>query len=291
MKQQIQKAFRRFGYEVHRVQGHGRASTKTSLLPTLAINPIWPLPRKGKELSTQQIREEFAKHDAWHYAYEFEGGLSFPRRYGKDQPPQDPNRPLQRFRHLMPPLLAAHNGSLEGKRVLDIACNSGFWSLQCALRGAQVVGFDARQENIDQANLVKRIVGLDNVEFNVLDFWDMSPQSLGGTFDVVLCLGFLNHLPYPIQALQLIKNMSRKHVLLDTMLYRSTDSAVALEWQQSDDIRHAKRYGIVAIPTENAVELILREIGVSESFEIPIVTPDAPEDYREQSRGCWLITV
>jgi tRNA (mo5U34)-methyltransferase len=290
MKQQIQKAFRRFGYEVHRVQGHGRASTKP--VPAVpAINPIWPLPRNGNELSTQRIREEFAKYDSWHYANEFEGGLSFPRRYGKDQPAQDPNRPLQRFRHLMPHLLAAQNGSLQGKRVLDIACNSGFWSMQCALRGANVVGFDARPQNIEQANLVKRVVGIDNVEFKVLDFWDMSLQSLGGAFDIVLCLGFLNHLPYPIQALQVIKNMARKHILLDTSLYQSTDSAVELQWQQTDDIRAAKRYGIVAIPTKKAVELILTEIGVAGSFEIPIVNSDVPDDYREQLRGCWLITV
>lgn len=291
MKQQIQKVFRHFGYEVHRVKVEGQPRTERPSQPVPPVNPIWPLPRNGNELSTEKIRQEFAKYDAWHYAYEFEGGLSFPRRYGKNQPAEDPNRPLQRFRHLMPHLLAAHGGSLQGMRVLDIGCNSGFWSTQCALLGAQVVGFDARPQNIEQANLVKRVAGITNLEYKVLDFWDISPESLGGTFDIVLCLGFLNHLPYPIEALRLIKSMSRKHILLDTSIYGSTDSAVILEWQQSDDIRHAKRYGIVASPSKKAVELIFREIGVAEWFEIPIVNPDTPEDYRKQYRGCWLIAV
>ena len=83
--------------------------------------------------------------------------------------------------------------------MLDIACNSGFWSLQCALLGAKVVGFDARGELVEQAKLIKAIVGADNVEFKVLDFWDMSPQALGGTFDVVLNLGILYHLPKPLR--------------------------------------------------------------------------------------------
>ena len=293
MKQQIQKVFHHFGYEIHRVQGE-RQRTEKPLPRVRTVAPvdvIWPLPRNGNELSSELIREQFAKFDAWHYAYEFEGGLSFPRRYGKDKPAEDPNRPPQRFRHLMPHLLAAHGGSFQGRRVLDIGCNSGFWSTQCALRGAQVVGFDARPQNIEAANLVKRVAGISNVEYKVLDFWSMSPESLGGVFDVVLCLGFLNHLPCSIHALRLMKSMSRKHILLDTSVHVSADPVIELQWQQSDDIRHAKRYGIVAIPSKKAVELMFKEIGVVDSFEIPIINADVPEDYRKQYRGCWLITV
>jgi 23S rRNA G2069 N7-methylase RlmK/C1962 C5-methylase RlmI len=36
----------------------------------------------------------------------------------------------------MPYVVQSQGGALEGKRVLDIACNSGFWSIQCALLGA-----------------------------------------------------------------------------------------------------------------------------------------------------------
>ena len=125
---------------------------------------------------------------------------------------------MQRFRHFMPYLVEAENGSLQGKRILDIACNSGFWSIQCALLGAEVVGFDSRPELIEQANLIKSIVGIDNVTFKILDFWDMSPQSLDGTFDIVLNLGILYHLPSPLEVLQLTKAMARmRFILLDRM--------------------------------------------------------------------------
>src|SRR5262249_43821504 len=144
----------------------------------------------------------------WHYSYEFQGGLSFPisRMHGnEDQVAMDPKRPLQRFRHFIPDLVASQGGSLRGKRVLDIACNSGFWSIQCALLGAEVVGFDARDVLIEQANLLKSIVGLDNVSFRQLDFWSMSPESLGGVFDIVLNLGILYHLPDPLEALRITR--------------------------------------------------------------------------------------
>jgi tRNA (mo5U34)-methyltransferase len=272
MKQQIQSALRQFGYEVHRVPRRGRAVGR-SAQGTAELKPIWPLPRDSNGPSTGEIQREFAKYDAWHYAYEFEGGLAFPRRYGKHQPPQDPRRPMQRFRHFMPHLVHAAGGSLRGKRVLDIACNSGFWSVQCALLGADVVGFDARNELVEQAKLIKRITGLSNVDFRVLDFWDMSPELLGGKFDVVLCLGILYHLPRLIDALRLVKEVCRGYVLLDTQLSPSLCPIAEFFWEEPDDIRDATRSGIVMIPSKSAIAMMLREVGVMESFEIPLLPP------------------
>ena len=175
--------------------------------------------------------------------------------------------------------------------MLDIACNSGFWSIQCALLGAQVVGFDSRPELIDQANLVKSIVGVHNVDYQVLDFWDMSQQTLGGTFDIVLMLGILYHLPEPIEALKLARAMARTHILLDTSVYRSHDSLVKLVWEEPFDIRAASKAGVVAGPSKGAIDLILRHIGAADWFEIPVSTADMPLDYLDGGRASWLVRV
>jgi|SRR5215469_9555061 len=299
MRQQLKKALGHFGYEIHLVRRHaqqpGSREPQASLTDRFSVNPVWPLPRDESGPSPEVIRQEFAKYEDWHYAYEFQGGLSFSRRYKQNglgsQPKLDRRRPLQRFRHFMPSLLEANHGSLKGKRVLDIASNSGFWSLQFALLGAEVVGFDARPDLIEQANLIKRIVGAKNVNFQVLDFWDMRPESLGGKFDVVLCLGILYHLPWPIDALRLVKSMSREHILVDTEVYPAPDSVVHLRWEEPNDIRNANRTGIVAAPSKRGIEMILREIGVVESFEIPLRATDMPQDYLDQRRASWLIKV
>lgn len=254
--------------------------------------PIWPLPRRAHGPSDGEVREAFARHHLWHYAYEFEGGLAFPTRHnnpGLDT--DDPARPLQRFRHFMPYLIQSQGGTLKGKRVLDIACNSGFWSIQCALLGAEVVGFDARAELIEQANLLKRLTGADSAEFRVLDFWRMSPDTLGGEFDVVLNLGFLYHVPKPVEALELTKIMARKHVLLDTAVHPSAEFAIHLKWEEPVDIRMAADEGIVALPTKPAVELMLRHLKVGGWFEIPLRTRDMPVDYLTGRRASWLVEV
>jgi SAM-dependent methyltransferase len=291
--QGIKRALGYLGLEIHRIEPFSQeSSARVPVAQPRPIDPVWPLPRRSGGPSEPEIREKFAKYDSWHYAYEFEGGLSFPARHNKPGALADaPERPLQRFRHFMPYLIQAENGSLQGKRILDIGCNSGFWSIQCALLGAEVVGFDARPELIEQAELVKSIVGVDNAAFRLLDFWDMSPQSLHGTFDIVLNLGMLYHLPSPLEALQLTKSMARRVIVLDTAVYPSNDSVIRLSWEEPFDIRAAVNSGIVAAPSKRAVDLMLRHVGVAGWYEIPVRTTEMPPDYLENRRASWLIEV
>jgi len=213
VKQGIRRTLGHFGYTIFRLKPEAGPQFKhevhSSEIAITPLHPVWPLPHGNLEISPEEIRTRFAKYGAWHYSYQFEGGLQFPVRGSDPPPPGGGHRPLQRFRHFMPYLLQALGGSLRGKRVLDIACNSGFWSIQCALLGADVVGFDARAELIEQANLIKSIVGVRNVDFRLLDFWEMSPELLGGKFDVVLNLGILYHLPDPLEALRRTAAMTR----------------------------------------------------------------------------------
>lgn len=293
IKRNIKRALRYLGYEIHRISHFSNDRRRVPTLEPSLLEPIWPLPRRSDGFSDEEIHREFAKYELWHYAYEFEGGLSFSTHHNNPEPPgvDDPDRPLQRFRHFMPYLVDLNNGTLQGKRILDIACNSGFWSIQCALLGAEVVGFDARIDLIEQANIIKGIVSAENVEFKVLDFWDMSPQSLGGTFDIVLNLGILYHLPKPLEALELTKSMAREHILLDTTVYRTNRAAVAFKWEEPVDIRKASSAGICGNPSKGAINLMLRHIGVADWFEIPIRTPDMPDVYLDHKRASWLIKV
>lgn len=255
------------------------------------IDPVWPLPRSANGFTGEQILKKFAAFDSWHYSYEFEGGVAPALSpYQKNGLAGDARRPMQRFRHFMPYVMKAAGGSLHGKRVLDVACNSGFWSMQFALLGADVVGFDARPELIEQANLIRSIVGLPNVRFQQLDFWDMSVDTLGGQFDIVLNLGILYHLQNTLQALKMTKSMAREHMLIDTEVHPSEDSIIKLRWENPDDIRSAARSGIVAIPSKSAVELMLRDLGVAECHWIP-VGADMPRDYIEHWRESWLVKV
>jgi tRNA (mo5U34)-methyltransferase len=291
LKETAQRTLRRLGYEIRRVESADRtqSASRPPAAPPPPLQPTWPLPIRGEPRTEAGIRAAFNRFPLWHYAYSFEGGLDFGLRHNTpNELSDDPARPLQRFRHFMPSLLAACGGSLQGKRVLDIACNSGFWSLQCALLGAEVVGFDGRQELIDQANLLKSITGAQTAEFQLLDFWDMSPETLG-TFDVVLNLGILYHLPKPLEALELTRAVARNIVLLDTVVYRSEKPLIQLGWEEPRDIRSAVTRGVIAKPSKAAVEMLLRHVGFRSWEEIPVRSDDAPPDYQSGARASWVV--
>lgn len=252
------------------------------------LDPIWPLPRSTGGLSDQEIRRQFAKFPLWHYGFEFDGGLSFvPHNLNPDYLTREARRPLQRFRHFMPYLIEALGGSLQGKRILDIACNSGFWSIQCALLGADVVGFDARPDLIEQAALIKTIVGTDRADFRVLRFEDMTPDTLG-RFDAVLNLGILYHLPDQLAALIATKAMAKSVIVIDTAVWRSEEAVVHYHWEEPVDIRDAATAGIVGHPSPPALELMLRHAGIPSVFRVPIGTLDMPQDYLTGHRATWL---
>ncbi len=261
------------------------AAARQPAPPPLA--PVWPLPRRS-ERPEHEIRDAFARFPEWHYAFAFDGGLTFDARYRR--PPHfPPERPFQRFAHFMPSLSAAAGG-LAGKRILDIACNSGFWSLQCALLGArEVVGIDARPELIEQAKLVQRVAGIDQVSFRQLDFWEMTPEVLSGPFDIVLNLGLLYHLAKPLEALERTLRMTTSVVLLDTAIDPSPEPIVRLRWEEPTDIRNAAHAGIVMHPTRASIELMLRHLGVADVRELALRSLDMPPDYLDGRRASWII--
>src|SRR5262245_51981689 len=57
-------------------------------------------------------------------------------------------------------------GKWEQIRAIDLACHEGYFSFSLARHGCkQVIGLDARQENIEGARLMREALGLVNTRF------------------------------------------------------------------------------------------------------------------------------
>lgn len=114
-----------------------------------------------------------------------------------------------RFSHVLP-------DDLEGRSVLDIGCNAGFYSLEMKRRGAgRVLGIDTDERYLAQARLVAGTRDARDIEFRLLSVYDVG--LLGEKFDLVLFMGVLYHLRHPLLALDLI----REHVAGDLMLFQT----------------------------------------------------------------------
>ena len=105
---------------------------------------------------------------------------------------------------------------LSGWRALDIGCNGGFYSFALAQRGAQVLGIDVDSRYLSQARWAAMRLGLsDRVSFRQMQVYDLA--RLAETFDLVLFLGVFYHLRYPLLALDLVAQRTRRLLLLQTL--------------------------------------------------------------------------
>jgi SAM-dependent methyltransferase len=84
-------------------------------------------------------------------------------------------------------------GTVEGLRILDLACFEGLYAIEFARHKARCLGIEGRKANIEKARFAKEVLSLDNLEFIQDDVRDLSAERYG-RFDVVLCLGLLYHL-------------------------------------------------------------------------------------------------
>jgi len=91
---------------------------------------------------------------------------------------------------------------INGKNVLDMGCNEGFFSHYLASNGSKVHAIDIDEDRILKAKFVKQIIGekLD-INFENLDIYSKEFESLK-RFDLCLCLGFIHRIPDPFTAIQ-----------------------------------------------------------------------------------------
>ena len=123
------------------------------------------------------------------------------------------NNPAEHFPKLCLP------ADLTGKTVLDVCCWDGYYSFECAKRGARVLATDKHiwnapsvgRHGFDYAYAHQTDEVRDRVRSQEIDVLELAPEHLPnlcdrpdhwGSFDIVLCLGVLYHMRHPMLMLE-----------------------------------------------------------------------------------------
>jgi SAM-dependent methyltransferase len=106
-------------------------------------------------------------------------------------------------------------GGFGGRRVLDIGCLEGYFSVECALQGADVLGVDGKLLNVRKCEFVRSVLGVERLRFVQGDAMQITRESMG-RFDVVLALGLLYHLEDPHAFLANLAELCDGFVVVDT---------------------------------------------------------------------------
>ena len=115
---------------------------------------------------------------------------------------------------------------LTGWRVLDVGCNAGFYSFELARRGAEVTSLDIDAHYLQQARWAARQYGLEErIDFREGSVYELARR--GERFDLVWFLGVLYHLRHPLLALDLLRELTGRQLVLQTLTMPGNDALQA----------------------------------------------------------------
>lgn len=161
---------------------------------------------------TQALREAVAGHPGWYHTIELAPGVVTPGHVD--------------LRAVAPRVLPA---SLAGARALDVGTYDGFWAFELERRGAAVTALDLPAlddaewppANRERLRATTGTLGLElgrgfaiaaralgsRAERVELAVYDLAPERVGGTFDVVFAGAILLHLRDPVRALERVRSV------------------------------------------------------------------------------------
>jgi tRNA (mo5U34)-methyltransferase len=148
-------------------------------------------------------------------------------------------------------------GSLQGKVILDIGCNNGYYLYQIAKQNPKyLLGIDPVVPYYLQYEMLRQFYPLPNTDYFLMGVQDI--VHMPKTFDVVFCMGILYHHPDPIGILRTIFQSLRPGGLLIVESLGINKPGSYCLFPQN---RYTKMPGHWFVPTKEALENMLRRSG------------------------------
>ena len=218
-------------------------------------------------MDKDEITRTIASFPRWNYEFDLRG--VFTPVASKSAP----IRVAEARKYLIETLVNLYGGSLRGQRVLDIACNAGFWSLQAIENECDfVLGVDGRQMHIDQANFVFQVKGIEEHRYKFVhgNIFDVDLREFG-TFDIVLCLGFFHHIGKHMDLLEKIAQVNSDILVLETRVSRIPGAYMAIQYESTDITVNSLDYSLTMVPTKQAVLGMVQQHGYTVAMLRPSV--------------------
>ena len=219
----------------------------------------------AQELTAAELREEVVRLGPWHIDIDITPEVSTAAFLEAPSQPSTEDTSGIAFHNpregFLRRLHRAFPNGLEGRSVLDCACNCGAYLFYAKEAGAgRCLGFDLREHWIEQARFLaeQRTRPTADMRFEVCDLYDL-PALEPGRFDVTLFLGIFYHLPDPITALKLVADITDEVLIVNTATKAGLADGHLVAEQESPTKLMSGKYGLSWLPT--GPDVIMRILG------------------------------
>jgi len=178
---------------------------------------------------------------------------------------------------------------------VDLASHEGYFSCHLAKKGTKILGLEARQEHVDDANLMSFGMGLSDKFYSRVQDVHEIDIAKEGQFDIVLMLGLIYHLENPVGAIRKAHGLCKDVCLIETQV--APNLSGQLDWGNYTFVKpmmgsfaiideteethgpEMSTTGICLAPSIEALMWIMRKVGFK---EVKLIEPQ--EHFYEQHR-------
>ena len=121
-------------------------------------------------------------------------------------------------------------GDYRNKRIMDLGCLEGYFSAECALQGATVLGIDGKIINVKKCEFIRSVLDIPSLTFIKDDAMKVTKQKYG-SFDVVLALGLLYHFDNPFRFLENMSKLCDGFMVIDTLVAVTDEDGSFRGWK------------------------------------------------------------
>jgi len=255
------------------------------LLPRIQKNITIDLPpllkeKNHKKYSKDILQKKVKELGYWGYYYELEYGIS------TQTSERGKNRICYRSKLISETIEDIMGEDFKKCSILDMACNSGFFSLDLANRGAKFVeGIELRTHNFNQAQFMKDYFQEDKVEFFNDDIYE---HKFSHNYDIVLMLGLLYHVTKPVELVRKCYDLCTKFTVIDTICHKEPISAYHVMMNKDVEKPGEGNFTVEFHPTYRALIDTMYDAGFKNVIEITGKTDVEIKLYSDNVRRCLI---
>lgn len=157
---------------------------------------------------------------------------------------------------------------VEGKNVLDVGCGYGYGSYLISWKAKRVIGIDIQKKIVETA---RNTYQKDNLEFLLMDAFDLKQEFSSSFFDVVIAREFIEHIEGHLEFLRIASYLlSEEGILILSTPNRLARSVEGKPWNPE----HVREFD----------EISLREVILQEFNRVKIVGMSGSEKVMEYNK-------